>query len=477
MTITVRSITIIFFVFLIIGFALPRTSYSVVGTDDIDAETFYRFEKESDNFFQQEREVEYQEKLLDQLREIKGTQAVPQKKKGEMEGMAGQEPKTLTKEEQEKLEKEILQLQLELVPEKRKWRDRIHTQPYMGTTFDSNLYRTRKDPKSDIMIKTGTLLDVDFGTSKTQAEFQYKGMRITNIKETKQSRWDHNMNLELGRRVSAKTSVTGYYRLDFGSNQTSEIKSFMERLNQTMGTSLNQRLSQKTEVRIRGDYGRQDFLDKKTKSGSSTQSQFGPELAYYLSKKTAVFGKYNIGFSGGGANNSNRATAHDFRGGIRGKIARKTMALVDLGASIQNNRGSVGGTNQAFVAQVLLSNQLTGKTKVQAFVHRGFSQAVETAGKNFFITTNFGLRSSTRFTRKLLGQIQLTLRQNAFDDAGSLSKASQTDTIFSMLLRMQYDIRKWLLCGLQYDADFADSTDKMSEYVGHRLSFDVQGRF
>ncbi len=459
--------SIIFLIGAIACGGMPQ-AFGVVGHEDIEEETRYRLERQHETMLRLEAEKYKEFELLDELQRIE--EDAPAEDDGSAEH--------LSDEQKQMLKKDIALLQAGVVETKKKWRRLLRAEPFVRTTYNSNLYRSpKRERKPDVYIETGALLGAGFSSSKSQVEFKYRGSRVTHLKETKRSRWEQKLETELGYRISQKTNVTGYYRLNLGSQQTSEIRSLLQRIRQNMGFSLNQRLSRKMEVRIRASHDRQDFMKKSEKANSSGQYQIGPEFNYYLTQKTAIFGRYSFGVSTGGQNKSNQAVAHDFRAGLRGKIAPKTTALINAGITTQKNTGSVKGNNTAFVAEAMLISQLTAKTRAEVYMNRGFSQAVETEGSSFFVTTNFGMRASTQFTRRLLGQIELSIRRNTFDREGTLKNSSQHDTILTQALRVEYKLWKWLFGGVQYNLDLADSNNKASQYIAHRLLFDLRGRF
>jgi hypothetical protein len=458
----------------------PTFAYAIVGSEDINEETLYRFRRAHEKDVYDEREKKEEEKILAQIRIAEEKKEAL--RKGAVEAGEGksskEEQKKLSEEEQKKLANEITKLQIELLPKKKRWRDRVKVAPFVRTTYDSNLqHQPKHQSKYDVFTDTGGAIQTELGTAKTQADIDYRGAYETHFHQTKESRWEHAAAAELGYDISQKTKMTGYYRFAYTAGQTSEIRSLSQRIINDLGTSLNYRLSKKTGVRMRVDYRRQDFTKPQTKSSSSSEVQFGPEFDYYLSDKTALFGRYAIGFSNGGLDGSNKAVANDIRAGIKGKILPKTSVLIDMGATAQKNTGSLSGWNSEFSGEAIVIYDLTPKTRAELFMNRNFNQAVQTAGSTFYSTTNFGLRFFSKFTRRFMGQLETSLRRNRYATGGTLSSSGEHDTIIYTLFRLQYEIRQWFLVGLQYRLDLATSNKKQSEYTAHQVSLDLIGKF
>lgn len=458
----------------------PTFAYAIVGSEDINEETLYRFRRVHDKEMYDESEKKEEEKILAQIRIAEEKKEAL--RKGAVvsgkEKLSEKEQKKLSEEEQKKLANEITKLQVELLPKKRRWRDRVKAEPFVRTTYDSNLqHQPRHQSKYDVFTDTGGAIQTELGTVKTQTDIDYRGAYETHFHQPKESRWEHAAAAELGYDISQKTKMTGYYRFAYTAGQTSEIRSLSQRIINDAGASLNYRLSKKTGVRMRVDYNRQDFTKPQTKSSSSGEVQFGPEFDYYFSDKTALFGRYAIGFSGGGPNETNKAISNDVRAGIRGKILPKTSVLLDMGATAQKNTGSLSGWNSEFSGEAIIITDLTPKTRAELFMNRNFNQAVQTAGSSFYSTTNFGFRCMSKFTRRFLGQLEAGLRRNQFANGGTLSSSGEHDTIVYTLFRLQYEIRQWFLVGLQYQLDLATSNNKESEYTAHQVSLDLIGRF
>lgn len=432
--------------------------YAVIGDEEISSQTLEEIRREHEEEMEEEEKKE-EEKRAQLIRVIEEKQ----KKAAEQGESAGIS------------ETELAKLKSEALLKKKRFRERIHITPFERFVFDSNV-RNQKEAKSDIIFNTGSGVQLDLGTERTKFNVDYIGLHADYWKNRKLSRFEHQLGTLLRYPISSKSEVEASYKLSSTGNQTSEIRNILRRLKQDAGILFKQRISSKTGFRLNGVYSDTFFRSSSTRDNSRRQFVFGPELNYFVSRKTSLFTRYALGFSSGGVNERNKAIANEFRGGIRGKLAPKTTALLDLGYSHQKLK-TLGGNANAFVAEVVIISNLTRKSRVELLINRSFSQSVETVGTNFYVTENYRLSGTTQFRRFLMGQIFSGLRRNTFDQGGRISGSDQRDLILEVGGSLRYDFRKWLGFELRYVFSGADSTNEAREYAKHVASFAVNGRY
>ncbi len=434
--------------------------YAVVGHEDIDRYVIEEVRDEHEEIVDEEQKKKEEEKRAYLMKLL-------EEKRKSAAGTDSAEAKNL--------QDEIAKLKSEVLQQKKSWRDRVRLTPTERIVFDSNI-RNQKDAKSDIIFNSGTGVRLDLGTKRTQIDLNYDGAHARYLRNPKLSRFEHRLNTSVRYPVSSKTQIDASYGLTSTGNQTSEIRSIINRLRQDIALVFKQRMSQKTGFRLAQTYSDLFFYRSSREDDASRQYVISPEFNYFVSKKTSVFTRYALGFSGGGVGGSNRSIAHEFRGGLRGKIAPKTSILLDLGFSHQRQL-EVGRNQNAFVGEVVLITNVTRKSRLELLVNRSFSQAIDTAGSNFFITENYRLTGITQFRRYLYGDVSAGLRRNIFEQNGSVSNPDQKDLILELATSLRYDFLRWL--GLELRYTFATLASKQSsrEYDKHVLSLAFNGKY
>ncbi len=437
---------------------LPK-GYAVVGDENIGSEKMDEIRREHEKIMEEENEKKEEEKRANMIRTL-------EEKRQKAAGGT---------EEEKALSEELSKLRSEVLLRKKRFRDRIRITPSERVVFDSNV-RNQKNAKSDIIFNSGAGLELDLGTPRTRINVDYLGAHADYLHNSKLSRFEHQLGTDINYPISSKTEVEGTYKLSATGNQTSEIRSIANRLRQDAGIIFKERLSKKTGLRLSQTYSDTFFYRRANRDNSRRQFVFSPEFDYFVSPKTSFFTRYALGFASGGAGGSNRAIANEFRGGVRGKIAPKTTALLDLGYSNQQQR-TLGGHTNAFVAEVVVISNLTRKSRVEFLINRSLSQATETKGSNFFVTENYRLTGSTQFRRYLSGEIFSGLRRNVFDQHGKTAGSNQRDLTLELGATLRYDFRKWLGFELKYIFTGVNATDSNREYAKHIASFAVNGRY
>ena len=442
-----------------VGFA--ANLYAIVGGENISTDQLIEFRREHEatvapEDFDTKKEEEKRAYLIRTLEE---------KRQSAQTGS----------EEDKALGEEILKLKSQALLKKKSWKERIEFTPSERIVVDSNI-RNQKEAKGDIIFHTGSGVQMDLGTDRTRFEVDYTGAHANYFHNHKLSRFEHNLGTSARYPVSSKTDVSGSYRLTSTGEQTSEIRNILKRLRQDIALTFNQRLSRKTNIRISQTYSDTFFTSRANRDNSSNQYVLSPELDYFLSSKTSFFGRYALGFSGGGVDDTNKTTAHELRGGLRGKIAPKTTALLDLGISRQNQR-QLEGHLTAFVGEVVIITNITRKSKAELTFNRSFSQAVETEGSNFFVTENYKLSGTTQFRRFLAGTVFAGMRRNVFEQNGKVSGSTQHDLTLELGTTLRYDFRKWLTLEFRYLFSGVNASDSLREYAKHLFSFALIGRY
>jgi len=378
-------------------------------------------------------------------------------------------------EEEKVLSNELIRLRSESLIRKKNWRDRIRLTPFERIAFDSNVLN-QKNAESDTIFHSGFGLQADLGAQRAALDLDYFGSYAAYVKHTDLNRFENQLGLNLRYPFSSKSNVTASYRLSSTGNQNSEIRSVLKRIRQDMGVTFNQRLSRKTGIRIGQTFSNVFFMSDKDKDESSSQYTISPEIDYFLSKKTSLFARYAYGIASGGRDNVNDSTAHELRGGIRGKVAPKTTVLLDLGYSRQN-LDTLGGHTNAFVAEVVIITNMTRKSRLELLINRSFSKSTQTEGSHFFVTENYRLTGSTQFRRYLYGELLAGVRRNLFEKNGSISNTDRKDLTLELGSTLRYDFRKWLSLEFRYLFNIVDATEKNREFVKQLLSVAFNGKF
>ena len=431
---------------------------AVVGDEEIDPGRLAEIRLEH------QREVEEQIKSEEEERRAYLIRLLDEKKKN-ASGAA----------DAQRMNEEIAKLKSEALTKRKRFKDRILFTPFERVVFDSNI-RNQKVAKSDTIFNSGAGVKFDLGGSKTKFDIDYTGAYARYLKNSKLSRFEHALATHLNYPFSSKTSADAFYRLSSTGNQTSEIRSILNRIRQDVALNFKRKISQKTGVRLGQSYNDILFSSGPQKENSTRQYILSPQMDYYLSRKTSIFTRYAIGLSSGGVNDSNESVAHEFRGGIRGKVAPKTTALLDLGFSHQKQK-KLGGDVNAFVAEVVAISNVTRKTKLELLINRSLSQANDTEGSKFFITENYRLSGNTQFRRYLEGELFGGVRRNIFEQNNKLSGSNQKDLILELGSSLRYDFLKWLGFELRYVLSGANSNESSREYAKHVLSLALNGKY
>ena len=434
-------------------------AFPVVGDEDIAPGRLLEIHNAHEELTSEERKRDEEEKRPYQIRLL-------EEKRKQIENGS---------KEDKELVAEIARLKSSVLVQKKRWKDRIQIAPREKIVFDSNILNQKKG-KSDVILNSGTALELNLGTQKTKWQTVYDGAYVRYTHNSKLSRGEHRLGTSLRYPISSKTDMEASYHLTSTGNQNSEIHGVLKRLRQDAALTFNQRLSQKTGIRVSQTYSDVFFLEKASQNDSSSQYVISPELNYYISQKTSTFLRYALGFSAGGQNDSNEAVANEFRGGIRGKIAPKTTAVVDLGYSSQRLK-KLGGSTNAFVAEVVVISDITRKSRIEFLINRSFSQAVQTEGSTFYVTENYRLTGRTQFQRFLSADLNAGVRRNLFDNSGRISSSSTRDLILELGGGMRYDFRKWLGFELRYVYSSASSTQADHEYGKQLVTFAVNGKY
>ena len=437
----------------------PPRLFGVVGDEEIAPGRLLEIHHQHEVLTEDQRRQDEEEKRAYQIRLL-------EEKRKKIQGGSGEDKELIA---------EIAKLKSGVLIRKKRLRERIRATPTERVIFDSNI-RNQKVAKSDIIFNTGSGLQINLGTQRTKIDVDYNSAYVNYLHNRKLSRFEHQLGTSVRYPVSSKTDLEGSYQLSSTGNQTSEIRGILNRLRQDASVTFNQRLSQKTGIRIGQTYSDVFFYNRSNRDSSSNQYVFSPEINYLISRKTSVFGRYAFGLSGGGTGGSNKTVANEFRGGIRGKIAPKTTALLDLGYSNQRLR-TIGGNVNAFVAEVVVIGDVTRKSRIEFLVNRSFSQAVQTEGSNFYVTENYRLTGSTQFRRFLYGELSAGVRRNVFDQGGKVSGSSEHDLTLELATTLRYDFRKWLGFELRYLFSTAHASQSDRDYQKHLLSFAVSGKY
>ncbi len=445
-------------VFLFCSTFFSKPSFAIVGDEEISPGRLLEIRHQHDALMETEKrrsdeEKAYQIELLEE-------------KKQKLESGSPEEKELLD---------EISKLKSGVVVQKKRWKDKIRFMPTERVVFDSNI-RNSRVAKSDLIFNTGTGIQMNLGTQRTKIDVDYDGAYANYLHNHKLSRFEQRLGTSLQYPVSSKTDIEASYHVSSTGDQNSEIRGILERLRQDASLTFNQRLSQKTGIRIGQTYNDVFFYKKSSRNNSGSQYVFSPELNYLISQKTTAFARYALGLAGGGVDDSNKSVANEFRGGIRGKILPKTTGTIDLGYSNQRLT-TLGGSVTAFVAEAVVISDITRKSKLEFLMNRSFSQAVQTEGSNFYVTENYRVTASTQFRRFLAGSLNAGVRRNSFDQGGKITGSSQRDLILELGAALRYDFRKWLGFELSYLFSGANSNNKDREYSKQVISLAVNGRY
>ncbi|PIQ85178.1 MAG: hypothetical protein COV74_09470 [Candidatus Omnitrophica bacterium CG11_big_fil_rev_8_21_14_0_20_45_26] len=443
----------------VFGWCLPIPAWAVVGDEEINYATITDMRRDHEELMTEEFEGSDEEQRAYLIR------LVEEKRKKAAEGS----------EEEKTLSQELIRLKSESLIRTKKWRDRIRFSPFEKISFDSNI-QNQKQAKSDVIFNSGLGMQIDLGTQRTDIDIDYLGSYAAYIKKPELNRFENQLAVNGRYPFSSKTNATASYRLSTTGDQNSEIRSVLERLRQDAALTFNQRLSRKTAIRIGQTFSDVFFLSKKDQGNDSSQYTLSPEFNYLISHKTSIFARYAFGISKGGLNDSNDATAHELRGGIRGKIAPKTTALLDFGVSRQN-LDTLGGHVNGFVAEVVVITNITRKSRLELLINRSFSKTNETTGSNFFVTENYRLTGTTQFRRHIAGEVLIGLRRNLFEQNNSISDTNQRDLTLELGSTLRYDFRKWLSLELQYLFTGVNASDSRREYGKHLVSLALNGKY
>lgn len=313
--------------------------------------------------------------------------------------------------------------------------------------YTDNVFNSNSDEKSDFSTTISPGIKVQFPRQKKKYKLELL----------------YQADLERYHRYSTENAdnhkATGYFEIRFpagieigladefirnhdprGVNLYEELDFYREN---TFVSSIGYNFAERFKIRF--DYTNYllDYEANRNSFRDRTDNTFAFYLFYKFLPKTSAFIEYEHVIVDFDESNEFDSVEEHFFGGITWEITGKTKGAVKAGYGIKDFKGNIGGF-KGYIAEVNIDHNFTPRHSIKI---TGIRRTNETNvfGSDFFVTTGLAVDYYQRLTGKITARASASYGRDSFK-----GKLLRRDNTLTGGLGIFYQIRKWLIIGVEY---------------------------
>lgn len=363
---------------------------------------------------------------------------------------------------------------------------RLHPLFAISEIFDSNIFDTPDDEKSDLitMYSPGINLSLPIRGMKSEFNASYIANFLDYRKNPDEGRVDQYVDGSFRTVLPRGLGITLHDRLEdteipptFNYIYGELIQRTRRRSNYftTNVTLPNYFARFDSEL----SYSNNDHQYDTFKDSSYNEQKIGARLTYKLLTKLDTLAELNFGKTNYDTNVISDSTFYESLAGVQWKETAKTTGIFKIGYRIRDYEEEGFDQFNGVVFSLESKTRLNTVTNFSVLLRRSQEEILFTPDRNYYELNSLYLT----FSRKLTGKIEISL-SNYYQllDIPAVREAESDIDTFTWGFRpsVDYKIQKWLFAELSYWYENRDSSSDDSEELGrkkHVITFTLGAAF